>query len=278
MDATDDFARNLAHKLVAAGVGCVTASARQQSCDSGALGATVGEMFGDYFVDNPNDLNEVQRQKIIEASKLVAGSVALLANVDVGTAANTAGEVVKNNSTFPELPKGMADMMAYQFSAYKYAEEHGLSLEQARRIIGSDQRSFYKVKDVLEYNDMTILNVSGGVVGQTFIINNKNGKLFAPKLFEVNTSSTVISGGLSLNFGSIKGGVKTANEIDSVIIGSSVGMQGCFYACAGAVRTQGGDTVYTYGIGTPQVGVTAGTMEYTGVTLSRNEINQLLNK
>lgn len=28
---------------------------------------------------------------------------------------------------------------------------------------------------------------------------------------------------------------KTPNEIDSVIIGSPVGMQGCFYACAGAV-------------------------------------------
>ena len=95
----DDFASNLAHKLVAAGVGCVTASAKQQSCDAGAIGAAVGEMLGDYLVDDPNALNDLQRQKIIDAARLVAGSVALLTNVDVNTAADTASIAVKNNST-----------------------------------------------------------------------------------------------------------------------------------------------------------------------------------
>ena len=40
----DDFARNLAHKLAAAGVGCVAASAKNQSCDAGAIGAAVSNM------------------------------------------------------------------------------------------------------------------------------------------------------------------------------------------------------------------------------------------
>ena len=39
---SNEFADNLAHKLVAAGVGCATASAKQQSCDAGAIGAAVG--------------------------------------------------------------------------------------------------------------------------------------------------------------------------------------------------------------------------------------------
>ena len=95
---TNDFADNLAHKLVAAGVGCVTASAKKQSCDAGALGAAVGEMFGDYLVDNPNALTDIQKQEIINAAKLLAGSIALLTNVDVNAAAEIAGTAVKNNS------------------------------------------------------------------------------------------------------------------------------------------------------------------------------------
>lgn len=94
----NDFASNLAHKLIAAGVGCVSASAKNQSCDAGALGAAVGEMLGDYLVDDPNALDDVQRRDIIDAARLLAGSVALLTNVDVNTAANSAGIAVENNS------------------------------------------------------------------------------------------------------------------------------------------------------------------------------------
>lgn len=46
----DDFARNLAHKLAAASVGCVAAGAKSQDCDAGAIGAAVGEMVGDYLI------------------------------------------------------------------------------------------------------------------------------------------------------------------------------------------------------------------------------------
>lgn len=95
---TNDFADNLAHKLVAAGVGCVTASAKKQSCDAGALGAAVGEMFGDYLVDDPSKLTAKQIADTLDAAKFLAGTVALLINIDVNTAANTAGLAVENNA------------------------------------------------------------------------------------------------------------------------------------------------------------------------------------
>ena len=97
---TNDFADNLAHKLAAAGVGCVAASAKNQDCDAGAIGATVGEMIGDYLVDNPFDLTDDQRLKITNIARFSAGTVALLANVDVNVASNTAGTAVENNSVF----------------------------------------------------------------------------------------------------------------------------------------------------------------------------------
>lgn len=94
----NDFASNLAHKLVAAGVGCVTASAKQQSCDAGALGSAVGEMLGDYLVDDPSKLTAKQIADTLDAAKFLAGTVALLINIDVNTAANTAGLAVENNA------------------------------------------------------------------------------------------------------------------------------------------------------------------------------------
>ena len=70
---------------------------------------------------------------------------------------------------------------------------------------------------------------------------------------------------------------KTPNEIDSVIIGSPVGMQGCAYACAGAVRNQASDRVYIYGVnaGTGGASVTGGTMKLIG-KLPTSEFNKLL--
>ena len=94
----NDFVSNLAHKLVAAGVGCVTASAKNQSCDAGALGAAVGEMFGDYLIEDPSKLTAKQKADILDAARLLAGSVALLTNVDVNTAANSAEIAVENNA------------------------------------------------------------------------------------------------------------------------------------------------------------------------------------
>ena len=117
----NDFADNLAHKLVAAGVGCISASAKKQSCDAGALGAAVGEMLGDYLVDDPNALTDAQRQEVINAAKLVAGSVALLTNVDVNTAANSAGIAVENNS----VAKIVVAILKIGKNTFKIAAKNG---------------------------------------------------------------------------------------------------------------------------------------------------------
>ncbi|WP_314884584.1 DUF637 domain-containing protein [Psychrobacter immobilis] len=95
---TNEFSDNLAHKLVAAGVGCASASAKKQDCDAGAIGAAVGEMLGDYLVSNPRLLTDKQKADILNTSKLVAGSVALLVNVDVNVASSSAGVAVENNT------------------------------------------------------------------------------------------------------------------------------------------------------------------------------------
>ena len=117
----DDFARNLAHKLVAAGVGCVTASAKQQSCDAGAIGAAIGEIFGDYLVDGSSSFTPEQEAEIIDAAKLLAGSVALLTNVDVSTAANSAGMAVKNNS----LAKAIVAILKIGKNTFKIYAKNG---------------------------------------------------------------------------------------------------------------------------------------------------------
>ena len=41
---------------------------------------------------------------------------------------------------------------------------------------------------------------------------------------------------------------------------SSVGIQTCYGVCGGAIRTSGGQTILTYGAGTPQIGITGGNM------------------
>ena len=128
---------------------------------------------------------------------------------------------------------------------------------------------------------MTILNVGYGVLGETVIINNKNGKVYRTNLFDVNMSMSkrLSSPGVSINFGNIQGStVYSAENIDRIILGSSVGLQGCYGLCLGAVRTQGGNTIYTYGGGNPQIGITGGSMKYSGVNLSRTEINKFLKK
>ncbi|WP_208596149.1 putative toxin [Psychrobacter lutiphocae] len=96
----DDFARNLAHKLSAAGVGCIAASAKNQSCDAGAIGAAVGEMVAEMFPPPMDGVayDSEEERNIINASKLTAGTIALLAGTDVNTAAQTAQTAVENNA------------------------------------------------------------------------------------------------------------------------------------------------------------------------------------
>mgnify|MGYP003614226225 CR=1 FL=1 len=63
----------------------------------GGCGAAVGEMLGDYLVDG-SPLTPKQESDILNATKLLAGTVALLTNVDVNTAASSAALAVENNA------------------------------------------------------------------------------------------------------------------------------------------------------------------------------------
>ena len=120
---SNDFADNLAHKLAAAGVGCVTASAKQQDCNAGAIGAAAGEMVGDYLsakyakykiVDNQiieyYDHNAINQ--IINTGKLTAGTLALLAGVDVNNAVSQAEISLINNGTKSSVVKKIDKQVA----------------------------------------------------------------------------------------------------------------------------------------------------------------------
>lgn len=108
----DDFASDLAHKLAAAGVGCIAASAKQQSCSAGAVGAAVGEMVAQLVTSEEDELltklgllSPEQMNKTENIASLTAGTIALLFNVDVGTAANSANQAVKNNHNLDSANK-----------------------------------------------------------------------------------------------------------------------------------------------------------------------------
>lgn len=51
-----------------------------------------------------------------------------------------------------------------------------------------------------------------------------------------------------------------AVDIDRAIQGSSIGIQACYGVCGGAIRTSGGQTILTYGVGNPQISITGGNM------------------
>ncbi|MCL1624400.1 VENN motif pre-toxin domain-containing protein, partial [Moraxella sp. Tifton1] len=88
---------NLSHKLAAGLTGCLSAKASGNDCNAGAIGATIGEMWGDYQVDDPNTLTQAQKDKLISQAKLLAAITAAYADEDVGTAASMAEEAVRWN-------------------------------------------------------------------------------------------------------------------------------------------------------------------------------------
>ena len=76
---------------------CLSAKAAGNRCEAGSIGAVVGEMWGDYQVDDPNTLTQAQKDKLINQAKLIAGITAAFAGEDVNVAANVAAEAVRWN-------------------------------------------------------------------------------------------------------------------------------------------------------------------------------------
>ncbi|ANB92123.1 hypothetical protein MOVS_09220 [Moraxella ovis] len=252
-----EFITNVAHKLAAGLTGCLSAKAKDQSCEAAAVGAIIGEMVGDWMsnaheVTLPDGekvliLSDEDKQKILNTAKLAAGSIALLYDFDVDTAANEALVAVRWNATG------------------KHPQQHR---NTKRDIFGENSA-------IAKFGDMIITNVSGSIYGYTMVINAKNGKVYATDKFEVSASSSILTGvATSINFGNVIGGNYSADDLDKIIAGSSFNMQACYTACAGISKTQT-NTIVTYGVGTPQIGMSGGSLKYTGLQLSQADINQL---
>ena len=97
----DTLIDNITHKLAAGLTGCLSAKAAGNRCDAAAIGAVVGEIWGDYQVDDPNTLTQAQKDKLISQAKLIAGITAAFAGEDVNVAAGVAAEAVRWNSSYP---------------------------------------------------------------------------------------------------------------------------------------------------------------------------------
>ena len=108
----DDLVSDIAHKLAAAGVGCITASAKKQDCSAGALGAALGETIAqlkdseeDEFLIKLGIASPDQLQRSEDITVLTTGAIALLLNSAIlnhgGTfiGSNTAYEQAQNEKT-----------------------------------------------------------------------------------------------------------------------------------------------------------------------------------
>lgn len=125
---SDTLSDNIAHKIAAGLTGCLSAKASGNACDAGAIGAVVGEMWGDWHTDNPNTLTPAQKEKLINQAKLLAGITAAYAGEDVNVAADMAAEAVRWNATGNK----------YQLQRLKYDSLYGSSITniQEQLLIG----------------------------------------------------------------------------------------------------------------------------------------------
>ena len=107
---------NLVHKIGHALAGCAAAELKQADCGSGAVGAAVGEMYADYMI-GPDDqimlngtlysvLEEGEGQSIRDYARLLAGSAALVLDMDPSIAAQSADVAVQNNGLKNLLIRG----------------------------------------------------------------------------------------------------------------------------------------------------------------------------
>ena len=262
---------------------CLSAKAAGNRCEAGAIGAVVGEMWGDYQVDDPNTLTQAQKDKLINQAKLIAGITAVFAGEDVNVAAGVAEMSVKwnaNNEILLEVERDMAWELANgDRDLYFKLLSTGYRLE----IVANSLVDLHN-----QYNDITIMNLSMGVSGATIIINNKNGKVFRsvhPNINISNKASVISRPKANIGFGSVLG-KNSASDIDKAIEGASFGLQGCYTICVGKARTRDGDIIYTYGLGIPELSsqsknvnieAEASTMKFTGIILTQEELKKLIN-
>lgn len=131
------------HKIAHAAVGCAAAAATKASCEAGAIGAGVGEIVAGLMIPDGRtalDLTDVERTRVKDTSKIVAGSVAAFAGYDVNTAANSANVAVENNILKPLSTAGKA--------AWKTAKAIKKELDAGKKITANDLPEL--LKDVVK--------------------------------------------------------------------------------------------------------------------------------
>ncbi|WP_174519470.1 DUF637 domain-containing protein, partial [Faucicola atlantae] len=101
------FNEDIVRITVQASIGCLAAEARKADCESGAIGVAIGELVAQRMKGGKlsNDLNSSEREKILNLSKLLAGTVAAYAGYDAGVAINAADIAVQNNALSDDIKK-----------------------------------------------------------------------------------------------------------------------------------------------------------------------------
>ncbi|AZQ93757.1 filamentous hemagglutinin family N-terminal domain protein [Moraxella catarrhalis] len=133
----DTLIDNITHKLAAGLTGCLSAKAAGNRCEAGSIGAVVGEMWGDYQVDDPNTLTQAQKDKLINQAKLIAGITAVFAGEDVNVAAGVAAEAVENN-TFAEIyPNEWVEIVNNTDGSYGLELHEAISRNKQYILIGT---------------------------------------------------------------------------------------------------------------------------------------------
>ena len=146
---------------------CRLCHRQKQDCEAGSIGAVVGEMWGDYQVDDSNTLTQAQKDKLINQAKLIAGITAAFAGEDVNVAAGVAAEAVRWNGT--------AQIFYYNELEEIKNDIDGTYVKEQLNLIKNIPNA---VAQVVKDNDMTIISFNMGMVGYTAIVNNKNGNVW----------------------------------------------------------------------------------------------------
>lgn len=192
-------------------------------------------------------------------AKLAAGSLAMLAGVDVNVAASSAGMAVENDSIF--------------------CSNFALTIAECLEMDAKQERDLQEAAEYVDkrFKNITIYSVSYKDKAYTIIVNNKNKKIYTSMIPDnsygwLTPKSKAV--GASMSHGYILGN-KNADEIDQIIQGSSVSLQGCFGSCAGLSTTTNNDYTISIGLGTPGITVSKETMMDSGYTTDNIEISKL---
>ena len=287
--------QSLQHLMAHAILGAATSYATEQNIGIGALSAASSEAAAPalskfLFGKDSKELTQDEKDTITNIITLATASTAYaITDGDVSGSVNAAeiGKgAVENNSSAEMVLEAEREAAWILANGDKDKYFELMSLQgQIKIVVKSIESAHWK------YNDMTIINISGGVAGHTIVINNKNGQVFTSGHPDINAASlsSILSAGASVSFGSIVGGIKDARAIDKVIEGPSFATEVCKVLCVGRAVNLAGDKVNTYGVGlnvSYGVGISAAkgvsasgsTMIKTDLVLISEQIKQLFGR